>query len=474
MAERGNVGASVSIRFFGGIDEIGGTCVLIETRAARVVLDFGLPGLENGLLRPPAAPRPGRELVDLLRAGALRPIPGVFDPAQLPSSSPLAVPDPRPTAIILSHAHLDHEGALGLARPELPVIASAETAAMLAALRRAESPRYGHPVTAIVPEGPMPGGPDATVTIGDLRVQLLPVDHDVPGASGVIVTTPLGEIAYTGDLNFHRDGGRRSRAFGDRVRGARLLITETTTLSWAEKSHPLGEREIEARFAEAFDAADALMLVSLYPRDVDRVRRIIGVGRAHGRTIVVPGLDAALLALLGVDGVATWAPDRPQREVQRRAPSAAGIGMRFVTLEEVGEHPGAFAVQPDAADVPALADLPIARGITRWVHAQGEPLGPFMPEWELHRAWLAHLGVRTQEIVSSGHAHPDDLIGFVAGSGCGTVMPVHGLRPASLGEALGPSARTVLPRYGVPYSIDGEPIGIGTRHRAVLEEVEDR
>ncbi len=447
----GSEHGSVQVEILGGIGEIGYSMVLISTPRARVLLDMGMRGLEEGLLRAPAAPRPEYELVDLLRTGQLRELPGIYDPAQLAADPDLAgaewaQPDPRPTAVVLSHAHIDHEGALGFAHPEIPVYASTDTVRVLEAMRRCGEPRLGRD-----PEV-RPVEPGTVVTVEDLSVELIPVDHDVPGASGVLVSTPEGTLAYSGDINFHRNEGRLSEEFTRRIRGTDMLVTETTMLSWGldERPDPRTEDEVDAAIVEGLERCDGLALLSVYHRDAERAARMIRLAEEHGRTLIWPTQHAVFLDAMGVEGLVSWAGDRPEAD-RKRLPSTVGQ----VSLEDVRESPSSYLVQPDAADMPALADLPLTPGGSLWIHAQGEPLGPFMFGWELFHQWLDHLGVEAVEAGSSGHAPGRALIEFVESAQPGVVVPIHGFRP----EALEVEVPRLLPEYGVRYGLDGRVIG---------------
>lgn len=435
------------VEILGGISEIGYSMVLISTAQARVLMDMGLRNVEGSLLQAPAAPRQNHELVDLLRAEVLRPLPGFYDPVQLAADPQLAAaafaqPDPRPSAIALSHAHIDHEGALGFARPEIPVYATRSTAQVLEAMERSGEERGGHSVRS------QPQEPGEALQIGDLTVEFLPVDHDVPGAAGILLTTPTGTLAYTGDLNFHRNGGHLSRAFTERIRGVDMLVTETTMLSTglADRPAPRSEDEVDAVFTETVRDSESLVLVSLYPRDVERAQRIIDLLGRLGRILVWPTQHAAFLAAMGLTGLVTWAQDRPER-----SPQPVPEGVQRVSLAAVAAEPSKFVVQPDAQDMPALADLPLTPGDSVWLHSQGEPLGPFVFGWELFLRWLEELGVTMIDAGSSGHAPAADLIEFVEAAQPKTVVPIHGFTP----EALQVSVPTLLPRYGDSYRLDG-------------------
>ncbi len=443
----------VTVEFFGGLRVIGSSKIMVATEQARVLLDVGLdiPG-EADLFRAPVQERKDFRLRDRLAVGFAPESPGVFDPLQLPADSPLALADPRPSAVFLSHAHIDHDGGLDFLRPGLPVYAHPETARLEDCVALAG-------LGAVFPVQAMAG----PVQVGDLRVEAIPVDHDIPGACGFLVHTPEGSLAYTGDLNFHRDGALRSAGFVQAAAGVEMLVTETTMLSFdAEGSSPppRSEAEVVQLIGAALTATDGLALLSMYERDVERAQRLIDLARAKRRSLVWPGQQAAFLAGFGVQGVVSWDASRPQRPahrlaIQRLAEAAPERLPELVGLASVRAAPGGFAVQPDVRDVPALLDLPIVAGATPFIHSQGEPLGPFMADWAPWLDWLAKLGIDFVAAGSSGHATGESLHKMTMDIHPGVVVPIHGFRP----EALRVDVPTLLPEYGVRYRLDGTVAG---------------
>nr|WP_269329087.1 MBL fold metallo-hydrolase [Kineosporia babensis] len=429
---------------------IGGSVILVSTPKARVLLDFGMRGLNQGLLRSPSGPRPGYELVDLLRAQELPDAPGIYDPAQLTLDPTLAAAraaaaDPRPTAVFLSHAHIDHEGALGFLDPSIAVYASVDTVKMLDALNDTGQPRPGRTLR------PIPVAEGERIQLEDITVEVVLVEHDVPGASGIIVTTPEGTLVYTGDINFHRNEGRRSHAFAERIRGVEMLVTETTMLSHGKgNDRPVrSEAEIDEIFTATLQRVPGLVLLSAYSRDVERAVRLIELARRNGREVIWPSRDAALLHAMGATNVSSWAPGRPEQD-----PRPLPESVNRVSMEQVVAEPGRYVVQPDGHDAPALADLPVVAASTVWVHSQGEPLGPFMPNWHVFQDWLGKLGIDVVAAGSSGHATRADLLKFIEFVAPGCVVPIHGTRP----EDVEVSVARLLPEYGAVYRLDGSVV----------------
>lgn len=446
----GSGDAVTGVEFFGGLREIGASKILVTTGRARVLLDIGLPmGAGSELFGGVVRERPGRELADRLRVGQAPALPGIWDPALLTEDSPLRPRDPRDTAVFISHAHLDHIGMAGLVDPGIPQWATEQTVKVSQAAVFAGFHYLGHEPQLQVME--------SAVQVGDIEVEAVRVDHDVPGACGFLVRTPHGMLAYTGDLNFHRHRGENSRAFAQRARGASMLVTETTMLSFEPLpgSAVRTEAEVLDTIGQACRAASGLALVSVYERDVERCAELIEQARGWGRTVVWPGRVAAFLAAMGVRGVVSWDDSRSQTPAQMGALDAAlraGLMVRTVGLEQVRAEPQDYLVQLDPQDMPAMLDLPLEPG-SPWIHAQGEPLGPFMPDWAPFQGWLDALGLVTVNAGSTGHASVEDLTEFIAGSQAGVVVPLHGQHP----ERLQYSGKVLLPEYGTCYSLNGEP-----------------
>jgi ribonuclease J len=419
-----------TVEFWGGLGVIGSSKVLVRSGPHRVLLDIGLDIPAGGdLFRAPVRERSGRELSDRIRVGAAPRIPLLFDRAFLDRDEEWEEGGEvagGETAVFVSHPHIDHVGLAGFVRPDIPIHAHADAVALLSALASTGSGVAGREPAW------RPLRDNQTVRVGDIEVECLPVDHDVPGASGYLVRVPGGTLAYTGDIRFHGRHPERSAGFVERAAGCDVLVTEGTTLGWpAPDGPPRNERQVAADYAAALRDTGGLVLLAMYPRDVERAREFVALTRAAGRALVWPQPVADFLRRVGVPGAVSW---------------------DTVTLDAVRDRPELFVVQPEPSELPALLDLPVAPdGL--FLHANGEPLGPFDPRWALLTDWLGALGVPLRTIGCSGHASQDDLHAMVERIRPGVVFPIHTTEPTRLHPPIG--VRRVVAGYGVRYGFDG-------------------
>ena len=167
-----------NIRFWGGLKTIGGTVVSVEYKNSRVIFDFGLTydpatNIFDGQIK-----RRSHGMVrDSLRLNLIPPIDGLYAAENLGSYQQDLIPAEeygQETAVIISHLHLDHIGAMGLIAPSIPVYVTKESHELYQALE-------------VIGEG-VPGNRDyqscdygVSFSIGEINITPIQVDHDIRG-----------------------------------------------------------------------------------------------------------------------------------------------------------------------------------------------------------------------------------------------------------------------------------------------------
>lgn len=408
------------LRFYGGVGVIGATKVVVEQDGWRVVLDMGadIPGRE-GLVRTPAIIESGAELRARLRFGEAPAIERLFRPDAVEGSGLAGGYDER-TALFLTHGHIDHVGLLGWVDPAVPAYAAEETVRMLDALEdTGQGLEGGRPSVAPLAEG-------QPVEVGPMRVERWRVDHDIPGASGYLVHTEDGVVAYSGDLRLHGRHPELTERFAEQAHGAAALVMEGTSLSVDPRITVRPEASVDDAFDAALGSVPGLVLLSAYPRDIERITSFMEIAARRGRRILWPSATAAFLRAYGLD------------EVQE------------LDLEQVRADPSRYVVQLAANELGTLLELPAGPGAV-FLHANGEPLGPFQAGWDVLQQWLARLQVPFTIIGTSGHATPHDLHRVVEIVQPKVLFPLHTTEPSRLLPP--PGTLRVLAEYGRWYDV---------------------
>ncbi len=309
------------------------------------------------------------------------------------------------TAVFITHAHLDHIGLTGWVDSEIPMYASAETIRIMDALSQA-----GDGVEGGTPKF-LPIHAGAPVDFGPFKVRRYDVDHDVIGASGYGVQTADGLLAFTGDIRLHGRHPERSLAFASAVAGARALVIEGTTLSFGFTHGERTEWDVDRQFGTIVGETPGLVLLTIYPRNLERVQAFLGQAKDHGREIVWPAPMARFFRAMGLGGI-------------------LALGDQ-VSLEQVQDQPQRYVLDLAGDQMPLLLDLPLGPGSV-FVHANGEPLGAFDPRWELLQDWLTFRHTPFWPIGTGGHASPDDLNRLVEIIHPDIVFPLHSQAPDRL------------------------------------------
>ncbi len=426
--------ADLTLTFTGGLRTPSGTRFLVKAGGSRALFDLGMAFTPaTSFFDGRVEMRPDRMLTDLLALGLAPPLPGLYAPAALGGDSGVAPGPDAHTAVFVTHLHLDHMSLLAFVADEIPVYMSADGAALVP---RLESAGHGSGLTRRVQA--LAAG--ETVTVGELKVTLLPVDHDVPGAAAFLIDTPDGTLVYSGDLRTHGFRPHETEAFVRAVaaRHPRALVIETTRLG-EEPGPALSEREVIDGLIQAAREATGLVIVVPYPRNLERLARLTEVAGQAGRKLVV---EPSLVPLLGSrlpSDTAVYGADGSDRE-QIDAGALKAEASRYL-------------LQLSYRRLAALVDLQPPAG-SLLLHSDGEPLGPFDPAHANLLRWLERFGIQYRAVRSSGHARPAELVRIAAAIQPDVIFPLHGFRPDLL---LLPGVRQVLPVLDVPYRVDGTP-----------------
>jgi ribonuclease J len=196
-------------------------------------------------------------------------------------------------ALVLTHAHEDHFGAVLDLWPRLkvPIYATPFTAALLEAKRQSEPGTPEIPVT-IVP----PGG---RFSLGPFDIELVSMAHSIPESNGLIIRTALGTVLHTGDWKIDPTpvlgpptDEPKLRALGNE--GCLALIGDSTNA--VREGRSPSETEVAKTLAELIKTAPGRVGVTTFASHVGRLRSVAKAAAACDREVVLVGRSMERIA----------------------------------------------------------------------------------------------------------------------------------------------------------------------------------
>jgi ribonuclease J len=359
-------------------------------------------------------------------------------------------------AIVLTHAHEDHIGAVPYLlreRDDIPVVGTRFT---LALLRAKLEERRLRPETQEITERDR-------VRLGPFDCEFFAVNHSIPDAVALAIRTDAGLVLHTGDFKMDQtpldgrltDLGGFAR-LGDE--GIDLLLSDSTNAE--VPGFVTSERDIAPVLHRVFDAASKRIIVACFASHVHRVQQVLDAARRHDRHVAFIGRsmvrnmgvarDLGLLSIPpGLMVEAKHVDDLPEDRVVLICTGSQGEPLSALSRMANREH-NIRVAQGDtvifaSSLIPGNEDavFRVINGLSRW------------------GATVVHKG--TDQVHVSGHAPAGELLYVLNVTKPSNVMPIHGewrhLRAhAALAEMTGvPSDRIVLADDGVVVDlVDGQ------------------
>ena len=422
------------LRFYGGVDEIGGNKILIDDKGTKVFFDFGQPfNFGSEYFTSWLAPRPINGLGDHFEFGLLPKIPGLYAKEQLKKTG-LKYRDPEVAAVFLSHGHFDHVAHICFVDSQIPVYLGVGTKLFMESMEETSSfcDYKDHDYRTFRTGG--------KIKLDGLTVEPVHVDHSIPAAYGFIIRAGDSTIAYTGDLRLHGPRRDLTEDFIAKAKAAEpdVLVCEGTRMALKEKRKNYSEAEVEELSDKVVSSTEKIVFVTRYSRDLDRFRSFYNVAKKHGRKIVVTPKSAYLLSKLAEDEHLSL-PDPLKDEhvlvYYKRKKSGkyddsdyypwerAFLG-KMVDCKFVHKNQRRLIMDLDFYQLTELIDIK-PEGGSHFIRSMSEPFSEEDIEDEVLHNWLVHFGLNFHQVHASGHLNRGQIRDLVSEINAKKVFPVH-------------------------------------------------
>jgi ribonuclease J len=255
-------GGPARVVFLGGVGEVGRNMACVELDDRILIVDVGLSF--------PHAEMPGIDLV-------------------LPDFEYVRERFDDVEAIVLTHGHQDHIGALPyLLRdydgPPLPVYGTAFTLALLEGQLEEHEVRDRAEFRQV-----MPG--EAAIA-GPFSMRFLRVTHSIPDGMAVVIDSPYGSILHTGDFKIDQTplDGRATdlHALAEEAgRGVHLLLSDSTNAE--EAGYTDSERSVGPVLQDIIARAPQLVVVACFSSHIHRIQQVVNAARGDERVVAFLG-----------------------------------------------------------------------------------------------------------------------------------------------------------------------------------------
>ncbi len=451
-------------------NEIGGNKILVEHKGTKLLLDFGMSFKQVGkYFSEFLQPRKGESLLDFWEFGLLPKLKGAYRTDYLKHMK-LPKEKRKIDAVLLSHAHADHAQYIHFLRFDIPIYSTKASQIILQVLEETGSNSLSDFITAceafvlyrnkkgelskvtrkqtdflhkrkfINPE------PYKKFKIGSLEIELIPVDHSLPGACGFIIYSDEGNLVYTGDIRFHGSNQNLSRKFVQRAKAAkpRWLLSEGTRIGDKKTD---SEEGVEKRLTALIKKAKNLVLVEHPIRDLDRVNSIYKAAVNNKREFAVTLKLAYLiekmdnLAPFTLDDVKILIPKKGWGLAAKEGYEGKIVDQEYavwerdflhrknaITYKELNKNPEKYVVSMGMWEINQLTDLKPKKAV--WIKSSCEP---FCEEMELDeerkKNWLEHFKIKGYFAHASGHASGPEIKAMIKEINPKNLIPIHTEHP---------------------------------------------
>ncbi len=255
-----NKGGVLRIVPLGGLEEVGRNMSYLEYKDEIIIIDMGL--------QFPEEETPGIDYI-------------------LPNIAALEPKRKNIRAVIITHGHYDHIGAIPYLIGKLgnPTIYTAKLTKAIIEKRQEEFINAPKLNVVSIEDG-------YKAKVGQyFELEFMSVEHTIPDSTGVIIKTPIGNIVHFGDfrIDYDESGVAHGLDIIKRVgeAGAHTFMCDSTNAE--EPGRTLSEKVIEKNLEILFKSAEGRIILTTFSSMLTRIAEIIKIAEKLGKKVVING-----------------------------------------------------------------------------------------------------------------------------------------------------------------------------------------
>jgi len=252
------------VRFIpiGGFEEVGRNMMLLEYKNEIIVIDAGL--------QFPEETTPGIDYI-------------------IPNTAYLESKRQNVKALIITHGHYDHIGAIPHIMGKIgnPPIYATEITKEIIAKRQEDYPKAVRLNFDVVKAG------ETRRLSKYFRIKFFPVTHNIPDGFGMLIDTPVGKIVHAGEFKFDYDidGNPKGLDIWKKIGEEKIHTLMIDSTGSEEPGYSLSERVVERELEKIFKQANGRIIVSTFASLLDRLNEIIKIAERLNRRVAISGFS---------------------------------------------------------------------------------------------------------------------------------------------------------------------------------------
>jgi len=324
-------------------------------------------------------------------------------------------------AVVLTHAHEDHIGALPYLIKEIqvPVFGTPFTLGLV---------RHKLEELELIPSSDLHEiSLNEKLRLGPFDIEFIRVGHSVVDGVGLVIHTPCGTLVHTGDykIGYGAVGGmatdlNKFAACGEK--GVLALLSDSTNVE--KEGYTISDKQIGETLDKIVADSRGRIIVALFASNVARIQLIVDIARARGKKIVISGRSIEVSVKIAKSLGFLMIPDDMQIDIDRM-PDYSDKDLIMITTGSQGEPMSALArmasgmhkqIKIKAGDTVILS--------SKFIPGNEKAIGKIINN--LYRNGADVIYEKISDIHVSGHAFREELKLMINLTKPEHFIPIHG------------------------------------------------